>query len=164
MAHKNVDFDGDGDLVEGTFHEMVGLHELLYAAIRRYSADVLGEPVCYRDAKPYWYKTSVGSGVADCTDEEAVEGNEYLSFTPRLLRAAYNYHTARQDLGSFAHNPRYVMELLYDSIADLNTQLPEPISLDTANRNAPGHFNGTSNAARNWDDDEAISGSCSTCR
>ncbi|MCA9686917.1 MAG: OmpA family protein, partial [Myxococcales bacterium] len=87
----------------------------------------------------------------------------FTAWTPRLLRAVYNYHTARQDYGAYAHNGRYIVKLLHDSISDLNGQLSDPVDLSKADRNAPGHFNAASEAARHWDEDESVSASCSKC-
>lgn len=162
IASFNVDYDGDGDTSEGIFYELDGLREKLYRAIQLYAAQVLEEPICYRDERPYWYRSSTGA-FADCTDEEAVSDNAFESWTPRLLRAVYNYHTTRQDPGAYAHNGRYVVKLLHDSITDLNGQLDDPVDMDAADRNAPGHFNAASEAARHWDEDEAVSASCSPC-
>ena len=43
----------------------------------------------------------------------------YGSWTPRLLKAVYNWKVVTADPGIHAHNPYYALELLYDSIADL---------------------------------------------
>ena len=51
---------------------------------------------------------------------EAIFPNRYQSWTPRLLRAAYNYQFVAKDHGAFAHNPHYVMQLMFDSLADLS--------------------------------------------
>jgi hypothetical protein len=40
--------------------------------------------------------------------------------TPRLYRATYNYKFAMKDPGAWAHNPRYVAQVLIDTITDLN--------------------------------------------
>ena len=32
---------------------------------------------------------------------------------------AYNFQYAMKDPGAFAHNPKYVLQILYDSLADL---------------------------------------------
>ena len=36
-------------------------------------------------------------------------------------RQAYNYQYVAKDHGAFAHNPHYVIQLMYDSLADLAT-------------------------------------------
>jgi hypothetical protein len=46
--------------------------------------------------------------------------NRYPNFTPRLLRAAYNYQYVQKDPGAFAHNPKYIGQILYDSLEDLS--------------------------------------------
>jgi predicted CXXCH cytochrome family protein len=162
IASFNVDYDGDGDTVEGIAHELIGLHEKLYQAIQSYAAEIIDQPICYRDIRPYWYNSSSGA-FADCTDQEAVDDNAFSAWTPRLLRATYNYHTTRQDYGAYAHNARYIVKLLHDSITDLNSQLSEGVDMANADRNAPGHFNAASEAARHWDEDEAVSADCSSC-
>jgi predicted CXXCH cytochrome family protein len=162
IASFNVDYDGDGDTMEGIAHELVGLHEKLYQAIVLYAAEVIEQPICYRDVRPYWYNSSSGA-FADCTDQEAVADNEFVAWTPRLLRATYNYHTTRQDYGAYAHNARYIVKLLHDSTVDLNSQLSSGVDMSNADRDAPGHFNAASEAARHWDEDEAVSADCSSC-
>ena len=57
------------------------------------------------------------------------------AWTPRLLKAAYNYQTSIKDPGAFAHGGKYIIELLYDSIEDLNTKLAEPVDMTALNRN-----------------------------
>ena len=41
------------------------------------------------------------------------------TWTPRLLKAAYNYQVSLKDPGAFAHGNKYIVQLLFDSIADL---------------------------------------------
>ncbi|HSK87827.1 MAG TPA: hypothetical protein VK880_05690, partial [Anaerolineales bacterium] len=47
-------------------------------------------------------------------DDEA-----YTAWTPRLLKAGYNYQYYQKDPGAFVHNPRFVAQFLIDSIEDL---------------------------------------------
>jgi predicted CXXCH cytochrome family protein len=101
--------------------------------------------------------------VAECTDGEAASDNAYDRWSPRLVRAAYNYQMARKDPGAYVHNGRYIIKLLHDSITDLNTAITQAIDMSQADRDAPGHFNGASDAARHWDEDEAVAASCSKC-
>jgi hypothetical protein len=63
---------------------------------------------------PYWFIDANGNGVADPEDTE-----RYVNWTPRLLRAAYNYQYAAKDPGVFAHNAKYIAEVLYDSLEDV---------------------------------------------
>ncbi|MDA1090842.1 MAG: hypothetical protein O3A85_11100 [Proteobacteria bacterium] len=49
--------------------------------------------------------------------------NRYQSWTPRLLRAAYNYPFVAKDPGMYSHNPKYVLQLLYDSLENLSAKI-----------------------------------------
>ena len=54
---------------------------------------------------------------------EAIYPNRYVTWTPRLLKAAYNYQYATKDPGAFAHNGKYVLQILYDSLVDLGANV-----------------------------------------
>ena len=112
------DFDGDGDESVGTFYEIYNMVNMLNSAIQAYARDVVGTPIVYSSAAhPYFFIDLNGNGVAD--PEEVNRGNMYASWTPRLLRAAYNYQYAKKDTGGYAHNSQYVIQLLHDSLEDL---------------------------------------------
>jgi hypothetical protein len=144
MAGSLVDYDGDGDMEEGVFYELEGLRQILYQAIQKYAAEVAGTPIVYDVASyPYWF-----------TDEE--EG--YSAWTPRLLKAAYNYQMATKDPGAYAHGGKYILQLLYDSIEDLDAALVEGLQ-----RIDHGHFAGSEEAFRHWDEDGEVPGSCAKC-
>ncbi|MCA9706046.1 MAG: Ig-like domain-containing protein [Myxococcales bacterium] len=163
IASRNVDYDGDGDTSVGIYYEVKGLEEKLYRAIQAYASGVVGQTICYSpQAYPYWFDSATGA-TAECTEAEATGDNAYAQWTPRLVRAAYNYQMARKDPGAYVHNGRYIIKLLHDSIVDLNGVIAQPIDMSQAQRDAPGHFNGASEAARHWDEDEAVSASCSKC-
>lgn len=163
IASRNVDYDGDGDTSVGIYYEVKGLEEKLYRAIQRYASEVAGQTICYSpDHYPYWFDSASGAN-AECTDDEAVGDGSFASWTPRLVRAAYNYQMARKDPGAYVHNGRYIIKLLHDSIVDLNGSISMPVDMSQADRDAPGHFNGASEAARHWDEDEGVSASCSKC-
>lgn len=107
----DVDYDGDGDATEGVFFEIDTMREALYAAIQAYAADVAGAPIVYDAHRyPYWFGDTDGNGRIN--DEEGA----FASWTPNLLRAAYNYQDSTKDPGGFAHNSSYVLQILYDSI------------------------------------------------
>jgi hypothetical protein len=57
-----------------------------------------------------------GDGEADTGDDGAVR---YNAFTPRLVKAAYNYQYSQKDPGAYVHNPQFVVQFLIDSIEDL---------------------------------------------
>ena len=96
---------------------------------------------------------------------DADDTTTYTAFSVRLLKAAYNYQVATKDPNNFAHNGKYVIELLYDSIEDLNAKLAAPTDLSAMNREDEGHFNGGSMPFRDWDDsaDHMVPSSCAKC-
>lgn len=115
---RHSDFDGDGATHGGIHAEVAGLHARLYDAIRTYAAEVSGAPIGYaKDSHPYFFADSDGDGVI--SEAEAVRPNAYKAFTPRLLKAAYNYQFVAKDPGAYVHNPAYAMQLLHDSLASL---------------------------------------------
>ena len=72
------------------------LEEKLYAAIQAYAKDVTKQPIVYTpDANPYFFIDTNGNGKAD--EDEANSDNRYADWTPRLLRAAYNYQYVQKD-------------------------------------------------------------------
>jgi predicted CXXCH cytochrome family protein len=119
-------------------------------------------PVCY-DTKtyPYWFVDTNQDGA--CGPEEVKADNGFAGWTPRLVRAAYNFQLASKDPGAFAHNAKYVMELLYDSVSDINGVLAAKIDMSRAVRGDFGHFDGASEAARHWDKGEKVDATCSKC-
>jgi hypothetical protein len=162
MAGSMADYDGDGDLDEGVMAEIHGLQEMLLGAIQAYADEVVGTAAAYSaDAYPYFFIDGNGNGEAD--EDEANFGNRYITWTPRLLKAAYNYQVSKKDPGEFAHGGKYIIQLLYDSIEDLNGAIAEPVDLSSAHRIDPGHFAGSEEAFRHWDEDGEVSGSCAKC-
>ena len=158
-----VDYDGNGDTTEGIYYEIAGMQQILYQAIQAYASEVVGTPIIYSEnAYPYFFVDPNGNGQVD--DGEAVNANKYTSFTPRLLKAAYNYQTTIKDPGSFAHGAKYTIELLYDSTESLNEKLTSPIDMTAMHRTSSGHFDGTAEAFRHWDSEEAtVPNTCSKC-
>jgi mono/diheme cytochrome c family protein len=143
LAGSMVDYDGDGDVTEGVYYEIEGLQGILYQAIQAYASDA-GAPIVY-DAGAYPYFLTE-------------DGERYGNWTPRLLKAAYNYQTSVKDPGAFAHGGKYIIQLLYDSIEDLNADLVAGLSRIDA-----GHFAGSQEAFRHWDEDGEVSSSCAKC-
>jgi len=143
MKGTKKDYDGDGD-AEGVYYEIEHLKEILYGAIQANATDVAGTPIVYDShAYPYWF-----------TDAE----ERYGTWTPGLLRAAYNYQYSMKDPGAFAHGGKYLIQLLYDSIEALDASLAEGLTrIDT------GHFAGSEEAWRHWDEDGEVSASCAKC-
>ncbi len=162
MPGSMVDYDGDGDMEESIHHELEGLQELLYQAIQTYASEVAGTPIVYDGlAYPYFFIDTNANGTVD--EGEAAFPNRYNAFTPRLLQAAYNFQAYEKDPGAFAHNGKYYAQILYDSIATLNEALAQPVDLSQAHRNPPGHFDGTAEAFRHWDEDGEVPGTCTKC-
>ncbi|MGB7295478.1 MAG: hypothetical protein WBC70_07800 [Candidatus Aminicenantales bacterium] len=204
------DYDGDGNITEGVYYEIETLKGILYDSLRAYSRDVLGKPIAYDEhAYPYFFNDKNDNGIVD--SDEADSSNGYGSFSARLLRAAYNLQVAMKDPNSFAHGGKYVIELLYDSIEDLNSKLGAGtagtalsraqgtlrVQVDRINRPLPrkgfeaaialpaesferealntssghgslrrtdeGHFDGSAEAWRHWDEDGEVEMSCAKC-
>lgn len=157
-----VDYDGDGNITEGIYWELVTISEYLYNAMWSYSKDICGAPIVYEaHSYPYWFKDTNENGIAD--PEEAVSSNGFRLFTPRLMKAAYNYQVYQKDPGGFAHGGKYMIQLLYDSLMSINGANLNPIWLPNMTRNDEGHFNGSSEAWRHWDEDGGVQASCAKC-
>ncbi len=116
---QHRDFAGTGDRSGGIHSEIVALKEQLLEAITVYAASVAGTPIAYADSFPYFFADPAGTG--ELTEDQITRENRYQSWTPRLLKAAYNYQVAKKDPGGYVHNPRYMLQILHDSLADLAT-------------------------------------------
>lgn len=161
-AASLVDYDGDGDTEEGVFYELQGLREMLYTAMQTYAAEVAGTPIAYNETTyPYFFIDTDENGIV--SEAEEVSDNAYNAWTARLVKAAYNFQTSLKDPGAFVHGGKYIMQLLYDSIEDLNTATSSPVDLNAAHRIDAGHFAGSEEAFRHWDGDGEVSGSCAKC-
>ncbi|MEI6290901.1 MAG: hypothetical protein WCP19_10750, partial [Chloroflexota bacterium] len=144
------DYNGNGDAKEGIAKEIEGLQTILLAAIQAYANEAAGSPIMYDAASnPYWFAADK-DGKALLKDGAAVR---YTAFTARLLKATYNYQVSIKDPGAFAHGGKYIIELLYDSIEDLNgaAKLKTKTDLTKLNREDAGHFDGAAAAWRHWD-------------
>ncbi len=102
---QRIDYDGNGDRTEGIAGEVDTMRDRLLLAIQIYAFRTEGlDNIVYEDRRPYFF------------DED---GEGYETWTPRLLRAAYNYHYSIKGKGEYAHNNHYALQLLYDSLSDL---------------------------------------------
>ncbi|MFN4154633.1 MAG: cytochrome C [Paracoccaceae bacterium] len=114
-------YDGSGDTAKGIRADILANAATLLDTVKGYAADVALAPMVYDGTRhPYFFADANGDGLADQTADGPVV---YQSWTPRSLRAAYNWKLVMADPGNYAHNPAYMLELLYDSIEDLSTPL-----------------------------------------
>ncbi|MFT5539240.1 MAG: hypothetical protein ACI82H_000757 [Alphaproteobacteria bacterium] len=133
IRESATDYDGDGDIKEGIAGEITTLHEALGAAIRRYGRDIAGSAIAYTpDTHPYFFVDGNANGVAD--KKEITRANAYARWTPRLIKATYNYQFIAKDPGAYAHNPLYALQILYDSLEDLSAKVPVGLSKMTRPR------------------------------
>lgn len=114
-----TDWDGDGNVTEGIKGEIDTLAEALYAQIQAYATEKSGAGIVYNSAAyPYFFLDKDGDGQPD-KDDKGASVNFNGNWTPKLLKAAFNYQYSQKDPGVFVHNPKYVIQFLIDSIADL---------------------------------------------
>jgi hypothetical protein len=118
IRETDVDYDGDGDVTEGISGEVATLIEALYAEVQTYAETKAATPLVYDShSYPYFFVDADKNGEADVDDKGARV--RFNAFTPRLLKAAFNYQYVQKDPGAFVHNPKYVIQFLIDSIEDL---------------------------------------------
>lgn len=162
MVSSVPDYDGDGNNTEGMYDEILGLREALMSGIQAYATQVAGKGIVYdKDTHPYFFVDENGDGAPDKNDQNA--SIRYDVWTPRLLKAAYNYQVASKDPGAYAHGNKYIVQLLYDSIEDLNVKLGF-IDMSAMHREDAGHFAGDTEAFRHWDGEEGkVPGTCAKC-
>jgi hypothetical protein len=156
-----VDYNGNGDTKEGIYYELKGLQDILYTSIQSYAKEVAGTGVAYDPAAyPYWFADADGDGKPDQKDGKPVS---YTTWTPRMLEAAYNYQVSVKDPGAFAHNAKYIIELVYDSIDNLNGKLAKPVDMTKLARDDAGHFAGNTEPFRHWDAEGEVPAGCAKC-
>lgn len=114
-------YDGSGDTTKGIRSDIQANSGMLLDMIKAYASDVANVPIVFDGTRyPYFFTDANGDGVIDQAEGTPVA---YNAWTPRGLRAAYNWKLVTADPGNYAHNPPYVLELLYDSIEDLSDPL-----------------------------------------
>lgn len=162
MVSSARDYNGNGDVKEGVAAEITGMQATLLKTIQAYAKDVTKVGIVYDAATyPYFLQDKDGDGKADKNDKGAAV--TYPAWTARLLKAAFNYQISSKDPGAFAHNPKYVIELLYDSTADLNTKLATKVDMSKMSRDDAGHFAGNTMPFRYWDSTGMVPYSCAKC-
>jgi hypothetical protein len=162
MPGSMVDYNGNGDVKESMAAEIEGLQALLYQAIQAYAKEVAGTAIVYDPASyPYYFIDTNGDGKGD--KDELVATNMYVTWSPRLMQAAYNMQVSVKDPGAYAHGSKYIIELLYDSTESLNLKLATPVDLSKVSRESAGHFAGGSMAFRDWDETGEVPANCAKC-
>jgi hypothetical protein len=156
MEGSAVDYDGDGDILEGVYYELEGLQEILYAELQAYAADTLGTGIVYdAGSYPYFFIDTNGDGVTD--SDEANYGNRYAGWSARLVKASYNYQMSKKDPGAFAHGGKYIIQLLIDSIEDLGGDVSGLRRIDH------GHFAASEYAFARFNRYGSVEADCSKC-
>jgi hypothetical protein len=118
---SRVSHDGSGDLKKGIRGDISTNAIRLMTLIEDYAENVIGVPVLYDGSRhPYFFADANGDGVADQVDGKPVP---YNAWSPRMLKAAYNWKFVNSDAGIHVHNPHYALELIYDSMEDLASPL-----------------------------------------
>lgn len=162
MDGSRRDYNGNGDIAEGIYYELAGLREKLLSVIQRYAKEIAGSSIAYNvSSPPYFFVDTNDNSIAEPGEVHPV--NRYTNWTPRLLQAAYNFHSAEKNSSAYVHGNKYVIQLLYDSIASLNEALAEPEDISALHRNDAGHFAGSQRAFRYWDERGAVPGACAKC-
>ena len=91
-------------------------HAFGWLTEQRPLAAVLGTEI---DLRLHGYRDTTPLANGQVDEGEAAYANRYAGWTPRLLRAAYNYQYATKDPGAFAHNGKYALQTLHDALEDL---------------------------------------------
>jgi hypothetical protein len=155
------DYNGNGDVKEGIAAELAGLQDILYGSIQAYANEVSKTPIVYDSAtNPYFFVADKDGNIAK-NDQGA--NVRYNAWTARLLKAAYNYQMSQKDPGAFAHNAKYIIELLYDSIDDLNGEIATPVEMGKLHRDDAAHFAGNTEPFRHWDAEGEVPFACAKC-
>ncbi len=155
------DYNGNGDVKEGIAAELKGLQDILYTSIQAYANEVSKTPIVY-DGTAYPYFFVAGADGKPTKDDK---GNNvaYNAWSARLLKAAFNYQASVKDPGAFAHNAKYIIELVYDSIEDLNGKISKPVDMTKLHRDDAAHFAGNTEPFRHWDAQGEVPSGCAKC-
>lgn len=115
---SRVSHDGSGVTTKGIRADIDANAARLKSMLLDYASRVAGSAMIYDGERhPYFFADANGDGVVDQTAEGRPQ--PYNSWTPRLLRGAYNWKFVGADPGIHVHNPVYALQLLHDSIEDL---------------------------------------------
>jgi hypothetical protein len=115
--NRDADYNGNGNNTEPLADEVNSLLAKLLTQIQAY-ATTAGHPIAYTAAaNPYWFNDLNGNGVADTS--EAVSANKFTNWDATLMKATFNYQYGIKEPGAWAHNTKYIVQLIIDSIQDL---------------------------------------------
>lgn len=113
-----VSYDGSGDTNKGIKADIAANAAKLMETYLAYAADVVGTPMVYDGHRYPYFFVDANQDAAPDTDADG-KVIAYNTWTPRLLKAVYNWKVVTADPGIHAHNPYYALELLYDSVENL---------------------------------------------
>jgi hypothetical protein len=114
------DFNGNGNTTETLMAELNGLRNALFAQMRTYPA-AHGGPLGYSPTQySYYFYDANNNGAVDPGEVSYTSSDEGVGrWTPRLMKAAHNYHMTQEEPGYCSHNTNYTAQLLIDSLANL---------------------------------------------
>jgi hypothetical protein len=149
---RQFGFEGDIDqngTEQGLKLEIEGLKAKLLAALKAYGTNVGGGDLCIVVSNTAPFLADTVKAQVNTTDACGAGANatDYTKFTARSLKASFNYMAIQNDPGAWAHNPRYVIEIIYDAIADLNAGLTAKGYTTAVVANGLRSFNGHFGAA-----------------
>src|SRR5690606_27186471 len=94
-------FDGSGNLQQGIFVDIAANREQLFALMADYAREVAGAAMVYDASRhPYFFADHNEDGLPDQSDGAPIP---YANWTPRLLKAAYNWKFVGADAGIHVH-------------------------------------------------------------
>jgi hypothetical protein len=121
-----TDFNGNGDTTESVQAELESIATAMLSQMQTVAVSTTGGSLCYDGAAyPYWFKhagTTPTGGVCDA-GESSASSKAFKNWTPKLLKAAFNYQFYHKDPGAWAHNPDYSAQILIDTAADLGANV-----------------------------------------
>ena len=123
-AGTAVDYDGDTDLLEPIKDEIESFKDALVAEMAIYGSAFYRDAgthagthdVVYNESQDRWYVDEDDSGDYTSGDTRWRKWDEHFS------RALYNLAFLHDEPGYYAHNPKYVLQLLYDTIDNLDEE------------------------------------------
>ena len=133
MSSVGIDYDGDGNPTEGHLRRARRPARQAAGGASGRTARSTARRSATRPP-PIPTGSSTATATATCSAAEAVGANGYKSWTPRLVRATYNFQLASKDPGAFAHNAKYIIQLLYDSVDRRSTAPWSPRSTSQPGR------------------------------